>query len=256
MDIRRRLFEAGLMLANRLLGALMPNVSLSASGFQTHNTYQIWHYGPNGELKGHAEGTNITVNVGLNDILTQYFKGASYTAAFFVGLKGPGTAVAADTMVSHASWSELSSYSQSTRPALTLGAVSGQAVDNSASKATFTITGPLTVSGAFITTNSTISGTTGTLVGAADFQATGTVNTSGTAVTSASGTQFSAAWNGQSITINGSPFTISSVTDATHLVLTSSAGTQSGVAYSTVNTKLPGNGDTLAIQINLSAASA
>lgn len=61
----------------------------------------------------------------------------------------------------------------------------------------------------------------------------GTVNTNGTAVTWVSGTQFTTgtSWNGKIININGSTFTISSVTNATALVLTGSAGVHSGVNY-------------------------
>lgn len=64
----------------------------------------------------------------------------------------------------------------------------------------------------------------------------GTVNTSGTAVTWASGDQFT-NWGGSTpaltttININGVSKAISSVTDATHLVLTASVGTQTGVSY-------------------------
>jgi hypothetical protein len=67
--------------------------------------------------------------------------------------------------------------------------------------------------------------------------AVGTVNTSGTTVTWVSGSQFTTgtSWNGQPININGMWFTISSVTSATSLAVTSFVGTQSGVAYSTGN---------------------
>lgn len=122
-----------------------------------------------GDLVWTEEVDNLTVNAGLNDILNQYWKGATYTAAFYVGLKGAGTIAAADTMASHSGWTESAAYSNATRPALTLGSVASQSVDNSASKAVFNINATATVAGAFVTTNSTVSGTTGTLVGAADF---------------------------------------------------------------------------------------
>jgi len=59
----------------------------------------------------------------------------------------------------------------------------------------------------------------------------GVVDTSGTAVTWDEGDNFTAAMAGQQIIINGVGYTVASVTDNQHLVLTSSAGTQTAVAY-------------------------
>lgn len=63
----------------------------------------------------------------------------------------------------------------------------------------------------------------------------GTVDTSGTAVTWDSGDDFSAgvggAWNGLSYAISGVVYTIASVSSATALVLTTSAGAQSGATF-------------------------
>lgn len=133
--------------------------------------YEFWAYDRNGNLKWHEVCHNLVVNVGLNDLLDKYFKGSTYTASFYVGLTdGTPTVAAGDTMASHAGWVEVTAYDESTRPALTLGSVSGQAVNNSASKAVFTIsTNSTTIGGAFVVTNSTKGGTTGTLYGAAAF---------------------------------------------------------------------------------------
>ena len=77
--------------------------------------------------------------------------------------------------------------------------------------------------------------------GAAAGPLVGTVNTvnSGATgvVTWVSGTQFTTTagpttWAGSTITIAGAPFTIASVTDATHLVVTTNTGTQTAAAYS------------------------
>lgn len=111
------------------------------------------------------EGENLIVNTGLDDALTQWLKGSAYTAAFYVGLMSSTPTVAAsDTMASHAGWTEITAYSESVRQTLTLGSVSSQSVSNTASKATFTINSSTTVGGAFLTTNSTKSGTSGTLI--------------------------------------------------------------------------------------------
>jgi len=113
---------------------------------------------------------NLIVNTGLDDALDKWLKGSAYTAGFYVGLTdGAPTAAAGDTMASHAGWSEVVDYSESVRQTLTLGAVSGQSVDNSASKATFSINGTTTVGGAFVTTDNTKSGTSGTLISIVDF---------------------------------------------------------------------------------------
>lgn len=69
-------------------------------------------------------------------------------------------------------------------------------------------------------------------IGGAYGYASGTVNTSGTAVTWVSGNVFNVGWlSGATIRINGTAYLISSVADTTHLTLQSSAGTQSAVAY-------------------------
>ena len=115
---------------------------------------------------------NLIVTAGLNDILEQYFKGSGYTAAWYVGLVDNAAFAAfaaGDTIASHVGWVEFSTYTGD-RKALTLGSVSGGSVDNSASKASFTIgVGGGTIKGAFICTAET--GTSGTLYGEGAFTA-------------------------------------------------------------------------------------
>jgi len=126
-----------------------------------------------GRVKWTDTVENLVVNEGLDDLLDKYFKGSSYTAAHYVGLTdGTPTVAAADTMASHAGWSEVTAYDEANRPSFTPGSVSGQSVDNSASKATFTIsTNSTTIGGCFLTTDNTKSGTSGTLYGAGAFSA-------------------------------------------------------------------------------------
>jgi hypothetical protein len=79
-------------------------------------------------------------------------------------------------MSSHAGWTEVTAYSESTRPIATFAAATNanpSVVTNTASKATFTMNGTTTVGGAFLTSNNTKGGTTGTLFSAADFQSPG-----------------------------------------------------------------------------------
>lgn len=144
-------------------------------GVKFRNIYHVECYGADGKLKWEETTENTTVNVGLDEILDKFWKGSAYTAAHYVGLKGSGTIAAGDTMSSHAGWSEDQNYSEANRQTLTLGTVSSQSVDNSASKASFSMNATATIAGAFVTTNNTKGGTTGVLIGAADFAASKSV---------------------------------------------------------------------------------
>jgi hypothetical protein len=126
-----------------------------------------------GNLKWVEDFENLVVNAGLNDNLDKYFKGVTYTAAFYVGLtSGSPTPGSADTMVTHGGWTEVVLYDEATRPALTLGAVASQSVNNSGTPAAFTISANGTViGGAFVTTSNVKSGTVGVLYGAGAFGA-------------------------------------------------------------------------------------
>lgn len=124
-----------------------------------------------GNLKWTEEFDNLVVNEGLDDALDKYLKGSAYTAAHYVGLTdGTPTVAAADTMASHAGWVEVTAYDEAVRQTATWGTVSSQSVDNSASGAVFTIdTNSTTIGGAFICTNSTKGGSSGTLYGGGAF---------------------------------------------------------------------------------------
>lgn len=146
----------------------------TTAAVQFENHYHVECYDKDGNLKWEEKIKNLIVNEGLDDILDKYLKGSSYTAAFYVGLTddapetSPG-ADAADTMASHAGWTEATGYSESVRQTLTLGTVSGQSVDNSASKASFSMNATDTIGGCFITTDSTKAGSSGTLYSVAAF---------------------------------------------------------------------------------------
>lgn len=116
---------------------------------------------------------NLVVDEGLDDILDKYLKGSAYVAVHYVGLTGSTpTPNAADVMASHAGWEEVQLYDETTRQIAIWGVVSGKSVDNSASKAVFTIsTNATTIGGCFICTNGTKGGTAGTLYGVGSFTA-------------------------------------------------------------------------------------
>ena len=121
------------------------------------------------ELAWQDDFQNIVVTSGLNKLLDAALKTGLASPLWYVGLKGTGSVVLADTMASHGGWTEDQNYSQGTRPAFTPGTISAGSVDNSASKAQFSMNASTTIYGAFMTDNATKGGTTGTLYGAGDF---------------------------------------------------------------------------------------
>lgn len=139
-------------------------------GVSINGAYTVECIGADGQVKWSESIKNLVVTVGKNDMLDQTFSGVSYNAAWYLGLvdgTSSPTYNAANTMASHSGWTEFTGYSNSTRPAPTWGAAS------SGSKATtatsFNINASGTVAGAFLTTDNTISGTTGTLFSAGNF---------------------------------------------------------------------------------------
>jgi hypothetical protein len=148
------------------------------TGIKHSTHYKIEAFDKDGNLKWEEDFHNLVVTAGLNDSLDKHFKGSSYTAAWYVGLiNGSPTIDAGDTMASHAGWTEVTAYSETNRQTLTLGAVSGGSVNNSASKAVFSINANSTViGGAFVVTVNTKGGSTGTLYGAGEFSANRTLD--------------------------------------------------------------------------------
>lgn len=130
-----------------------------------------------GNVKWEESTHNLVVNEGLQDMNTKYFKGSSYTAAFYLGLiTGPGSATtyaATDTLASHGGWTEFTNYSGA-RKAVSFGSATSAdpSVLTTASAVSFSITSSGgTVAGAFLCTVS--SGTSGVLFSEADFQSPG-----------------------------------------------------------------------------------
>ncbi len=138
--------------------------------------YRVECFDSEGKLKWVESFENLVTTLGLNALLDNTFSAPAAAVTWFVGLKGTGALAAGDTMASHAGWSELTPYSDATRPAWTKdGAASGGAMSNSASKASFSINASATVVGAFMVDDSTKGGTTGTLYGGGDFSASRSV---------------------------------------------------------------------------------
>ena len=148
----------------------------TGSGARAGGVFHVQCFDKDGNLKWETQEHNLVVNEGLQDMNTQYFKGSSYTAAFYLGLiTGPGSGTsysATDTLASH-TWTEFTNYSGS-RKAVTFGSATSAdpSVIASSSPVSYTITSSGgVVAGAFLCTVS--SGTSGVLFSESDFQSPG-----------------------------------------------------------------------------------
>lgn len=133
-------------------------------------TYKFSCVDKDGNLKWEETFENLVTTQGKTDIIDKYFKGSAYTAGWFCGLKGTGSAVVGDTAASHAGWAEVNPYAGN-RPAIVFGTTA--AGSNTATTIAYTITGTATVAGAFIQSVNT--GGTGVLYSAGDFAASRSV---------------------------------------------------------------------------------
>jgi hypothetical protein len=139
--------------------------------------YRVECIGADGNRKWEGTMSNLVVDEGLQDMNTQYFKGSTYNAAFYLGLvTGPasGTTFAPeDSLASHAGWTEFTDYSGD-RKAVTFGSAtdaSPSLIDSTGAPSSFAITGTAVVAGAFLCT--VASGTSGVLFSEADFDSPG-----------------------------------------------------------------------------------
>lgn len=120
---------------------------------------------------------NGVTTAGLTHILATQFDAGTQVTSWYFGLinnSGFSALSAADTMGSHAGWSELGTsssdkYDETTRQQWVLTAAAAAASSDAA--ATFTINATVAVYGVFITSSSTKGGTTGTLWATAAFPA-------------------------------------------------------------------------------------
>jgi hypothetical protein len=148
--------------------------NLVASG-----VFYVLCYDEDGNLKWEEKNKNLVVNAGVVYMAGTALTSVTQLTTWYIGLYGAGATnspAKTDTMASHAGWTEVTTYSQATRPTATLvntGDVSGgnntSIATNTASVAVFSINGSTTVGGAFLTSNNVKGGTSGTLFSASDF---------------------------------------------------------------------------------------
>lgn len=117
-----------------------------------------------GKVIDEFESKNVVVNEGLNYLLNTALDGLAAQTAWYIGLfTGNYVPLATDTAATiPTSATETAAYTSATRPVWTPpnGGATAQEIDNSASKATFTMNAAAAVYGAFLISSNTINNTT------------------------------------------------------------------------------------------------
>lgn len=141
--------------------------------------YKIQCVGADGVVKWEEEMSNLTTNDGRQNMNAVYFSSSSATATWYLGLVDGASAPTyanGDTALTHTGWTENTGYSNATRVTCTFGTAttaSPSVITNSASPAAFNMNATSTIAGAFLISNSTKGGTTGTLFSEASFSSPG-----------------------------------------------------------------------------------
>ena len=155
-------------------------VVLRATGVREQSgargVYYAWCHDESGNLKWQDAVENVVTTIGANDILDKYWD-LTQPSTKYMGLvlSSSPTFSTADTMASHAGWTESTLYSGS-RGIPTWNAASAKS--KSANAVAFSILSSGVVSGAFmVSTSSNPGSTTGTLISAGAFTG-GNKNTS------------------------------------------------------------------------------
>jgi len=136
------------------------------SGAQFGGVFTFRCYDPQGRLKWEDTTHNLTVDVGLDYLLGTGFKGNAQSTTWYLGLTDSApTTASGDTMGSHSGWSEVTAYDETDRQEWVQSAISSQTIDNSSSKAAYSInTNSTTIGGGFMVDDLTKGGTGGTLL--------------------------------------------------------------------------------------------
>ncbi len=131
------------------------------------NIYSVRCEDKYGKLKWEDTIHNLIPTEGLNHIINSAYVSGNSAPAIYAGLIISGGVLSTgDIMSSHSGWTETDTYSETARPACTLIAAVGGGTTNSASPATFTINGTVTLYGIFLCLGSSVkSGSDGIIMG-------------------------------------------------------------------------------------------
>ena len=134
--------------------------------------YHVESYDKQGVLKWSDDFKNLVTTAGLNKLLDATFKTGLEVPAWYVGLVDGGSEPAYsadDTMASHAGWAENNAYTEQVRQTFTPGTIAAGAVDNSDSRAVFTISSDGAIAGCFLVDDDVENGEECTLYGEGAF---------------------------------------------------------------------------------------
>jgi len=140
--------------------------------------FSVEHRNKEGGLVATYDFPNAIVDEGLNHILDTQFNAGTAITAWNIGLvdnAGFSTFANADTMASHAGWTESTAYSELNRVGWGSAAAAGRAITNPVTS-DFSIDATVTLRGIFITSDNTKGGTTGILWSTAAFASNVTAN--------------------------------------------------------------------------------
>jgi len=134
--------------------------------------YKVDCFDKDNNLKWSEIAKNTVVEEGINHILDVQFHAESQETTWYIGLKETGSEADGDTLASHGGWAEFEDYS-GFRQEFVEAAASSKSITNTASPATFNITGSGTIDGCMVA--SVLSGSAGILFSATDFGSPRTV---------------------------------------------------------------------------------
>ena len=107
-----------------------------------------WQHIRNGKIIDEWTDRNVVTDEGLTYLLDVGFKDGTKIASWYLATFESDTTPDGSETYAVPVYTECTAIDEATRPACTLGSISSQSVDNSASKATFTYSGTKTIYGA------------------------------------------------------------------------------------------------------------
>jgi hypothetical protein len=134
--------------------------------------FVVEHRDAEDKLKAVYDFPNGITDEGMNSLLDVHFHAATQITTWYIGLvdnSGWSAFADADTLSSHAGWSEFTSYTEANRVTWAEDAASSRSISNSTT-ADFSINATGNVKGIFVSSNNVkTTGTTGTLWSTAAF---------------------------------------------------------------------------------------